>query len=124
MENSNNSLIQSEVDPNSEENSDATGNLIDLLSEAFGVGYSLRDEPTIWSDFINSNYDINLIAPYADCVCKENVGNIEFLENQARNVPQSKLHAIRLLGNFNLTSFANLAYLALNAPEPWEIAIK
>lgn len=90
------------------------------ISNMFGMSYSLDDEAKIMQEIIESNYDIKLVAKYADAVCVGNAQNRDFLEKQLKGdwVSDEKLRQNKHKLN-NPTSLGNMAYLALHAPKPY-----
>jgi hypothetical protein len=92
-------------------------NTIDTISFIGGMAYSLKDEPLIMYNIVKNKFDVNMMAKYADIVCRKNALNISFLAKQLDNKESSKYEYA--LDNLNPTSFGNLAYLSINSPNPY-----
>lgn len=84
------------------------------ISKMCGMSYNIRDEPRLIRQYVEQNYNINYVAQYVDIISKENYNNIEFLEQQSKHIQQNPNY-----DDWNFTSYANIAYIALNSPPPY-----
>lgn len=90
---------------------------IAYFSKSMGMAYSLFDEPQIYREIRNRNYDIEYMAQYADIICRNNATNLEFLEQQFTDEQLDRDPTSRTL---NPTSMGNVAYIIINSPEPYK----
>ena len=88
------------------------------------VGYNLEDSAKIMGSL--KGQPIEEVSKYADKVCKENSSNVDFLKQQFSD-PDNMYKTIEesLKGKpdnnqiLNPTSIGNSAFIALNAPTPY-----
>jgi len=94
-------------------------NMVNFLSNISGMSYSLNDEPKIWKEIVKKEFDLKYTSQFADHVCINGVNDIAFLEDQLNDKQEEKLDNCVKEIIMNPTSFGNVAYTALHAPEPY-----
>jgi hypothetical protein len=96
------------------ENSDSL-DLNPMSYQYFGLEANIDYNKNIWNDSIEEK------SRYADAICRKYVDNVEFLKKQFSKPLILDNDNIPLL---NTGSLGNIAFLALNSPEPYKTFAK
>jgi hypothetical protein len=91
----------------------------DAIGLACGMSFNLSNELRIMQTL--KNKCIDEIAQYADVIAKTNATNVEFLQQQLQyiTVLREDLRDPNKRKLLNLTSYGNMAYIAIHAPPPY-----